>query len=785
MALDELEKTILPKDWLREKEPMTHGVRLEVQKLVQEAFTLDNGVSPKVVVKSVALFRIDQVDESHVVAYAHGLLSSGAFISLLKFIEHFSWIKWTYQDMIEQFAATNSWPMAEQLLKIVQPTITAIDHRRLAISVVNMATEKQELKRAHRYIHQFGFQEDFPEIESLFRQEALDKLCLQRKWAIAANFVGNNTTLQVELFKKLVAAGEYVLANEQRERFQLNELVDLVDEDMPPVPKYLEFGNDEIVLCDSDSSIKFMQSYLDELLNDTDVSWVGLDVEWKAAFSKKDVAVASILQLAAGSKVFIIDFIALETSDFCFEYLRHVFVSADFVKVGFGFLTDLKVLQQSFPEKNGCFDTINSLVEIDVALRSVYTAYVGRSLSDATSFLLGKPLDKKEQLSNWDVRPLSDSQLKYAALDACCLTRMVRMLSKICPSLQSHSQVIHLTPITCLCTIEQSKKYRQGRQTVTDSANANPVLEFLELHPRGSEVTIWPSEVDRSQFQSHVFANSLCLIANGHPHIAILAQETRLDLSLLAKAAGVSRRKVRFAKPQECVQVFGFVPGTVPPVAHKSKETQIWIDKHLTHTGVFLFGGGPQCLLECSMQTLLMLLPDAKVVALSSDDEKQGKELESKFLADSMLGRVAKWLRMTGVDILHWDIMINPKKEDMLALATRENRIILTRDRKMAQQRAAFACYVVASDNVEEQFQEIKKHFGIEFHEAEFMSRCAKCNGKGFNIVDRAQVEERDDVPLKVLETVDEFYECKSCHQLYWVGPKYSTAHAKMKEIFK
>ncbi|KAF0705665.1 Aste57867_6989 [Aphanomyces stellatus] len=130
MALDELEKTILPKDWLREKEPMTHGVRLEVQKLVQEAFTLDNGVSPKVVVKSVALFRIDQVDESHVVAYAHGLLSSGAFISLLKFIEHFSWIKWTYQDMIEQFAATNSWPMAEQLLKIVQPTITAIDHRR-------------------------------------------------------------------------------------------------------------------------------------------------------------------------------------------------------------------------------------------------------------------------------------------------------------------------------------------------------------------------------------------------------------------------------------------------------------------------------------------------------------------------------------------------------------------------------------------------------------------------------------------------------------------------------
>lgn len=35
-----------------------------------------------------------------------------------------------------------------------------------------------------------------------------------------------------------------------------------------------------------------------------------------------------------------------------------------------------------------------------------------------TIFIVGKPLDKRDQISNWDKRPLSDNQLIYAAFDA-------------------------------------------------------------------------------------------------------------------------------------------------------------------------------------------------------------------------------------------------------------------------------------------------------------------------------------------------------------------------------
>jgi prolyl-tRNA editing enzyme YbaK/EbsC (Cys-tRNA(Pro) deacylase) len=59
---------------------------------------------------------------------------------------------------------------------------------------------------------------------------------------------------------------------------------------------------------------------------------------------------------------------------------------------------------------------------------------------------------------------------------------------------------------------------------------------------------------------------SLALFADGRPVLALVPGDLRLDQARLARAAGAPRRRVRLATADECVRVFGYVPGTFPPL---------------------------------------------------------------------------------------------------------------------------------------------------------------------------------------------------------------------------
>ena len=46
-------------------------------------------------------------------------------------------------------------------------------------------------------------------------------------------------------------------------------------------------------------------------------------------------------------------------------------------------------------------------------------------------------------------------------------------------------------------------------------------------------------------------------------------------------------------------------------------------------------------------------------------------------------------------------------------LASKQGRVFLTRDHKLAEQRGSSAVYLLASDDAKEQFRDIQKRFGI------------------------------------------------------------------------
>ena len=130
-------------------------------------------------------------------------------------------------------------------------------------------------------------------------------------------------------------------------------------------------------------------------------------------------------------------------------------------------------------------------------------------------------------------------------------------------------------------------------------------------------------------------------------------------------------------------------------------------------------------------------------------------------MADNMLGTLAKWLRVAGADCEYAHGM----DDDGLTEVALAGRLLLTRDRVLANKCRPWSLYVV-SDDLEEQLVQVLKAFpGLA--DCEPLSRCLVCNRP----VEKATVEEVADLaPEGVRERHTEFWLCRPCGRAYWNG---------------
>lgn len=135
---------------------------------------------------------------------------------------------------------------------------------------------------------------------------------------------------------------------------------------------------------------------------------------------------------------------------------------------------------------------------------------------------------------------------------------------------------------------------------------------------------------------------------------------------------------------------------------------------------------------------------------------------EIRFIADSMLGRLARWLRLLGYDTLYCrDI----PDGDLLKIAMREDRIILTRDTHFLKMKGIKNLRFVGSEKPVEQIQEVARAFGIK---GSGPGRCALCNGALRPVGEKEPV--RAMVPEYVFLNASAFMRCEECGKVYWEG---------------
>ncbi len=150
-----------------------------------------------------------------------------------------------------------------------------------------------------------------------------------------------------------------------------------------------------------------------------------------------------------------------------------------------------------------------------------------------------------------------------------------------------------------------------------------------------------------------------------------------------------------------------------------------------------------------------------------------------RFLADAMLGHIARWLRLLGYDTLYYKSISDWK---LLKIAKEEDRILLTRDLGLFRRARKYGirALFIEDPSVEKVLAliSIKYNIALEFNKENTL--CPECNTQLKYTTSIAEVSAR--VDKEIVLKYKEFWICPSCSKIYWQGTHWRTISAILEE---
>ena len=136
---------------------------------------------------------------------------------------------------------------------------------------------------------------------------------------------------------------------------------------------------------------------------------------------------------------------------------------------------------------------------------------------------------------------------------------------------------------------------------------------------------------------------------------------------------------------------------------------------------------------------------------------------QPRFVLDTHLGRLARYLRLLGFDCLYR----NDFHDDELArISDEQQRTLLTRDRILLQRRIVTRGYFIRATRPLEQAVEVLRRFDLS-GEIRPLGRCLRCNGP-LEDVQKDKIEARLEPGTR--RYYRQFRICPDCGQIYWQG---------------
>lgn len=536
---------------------------------------------------------------------------------------------------------------------------------------------------------------------------------------------------------------------------------------------------------------RFFEEFLDNGLRD--INMVGIDVEWKPSFGTKQPELA-LMQIATEENVYILDVTTIgnQLPELWNELGLVLFGNKDIIKIGFGIAQDVTVIRNSLPALSSVKTYGQGYLDLMLLWRKLTEEYnfifpykgdpnfTNKSLSKLVELCFGQKLNKSDQFSNWELRPLRESQIIYAALDAHCLVEIYNVLADysadmdipfedICAEIQHISQAhrkinankpvykkyMHSNPTMPNRDKEDygmntgaSPKYRtayrptpkyghhnkqnQGRSVYHElSNNSRHDSQRYDNHDnfnRDKNVLSGIIRVDDGRYDDRRrYDENYDTYNHKGAHIGVNRVDGRHDNQ--RKFDNHNQNKYTNFKMNQAANDGRYKN-------QKRHDNYNRYESQSRHGNQDRRDNYNQYDKQSRWEDIQSRRnTQSRQNNVGRSELMQQRNLDPipahtwRVVCDSMLGGLSSKLRMCGIDTIH--VLFDQGGDDSARVAMRENRILLTRNKnyeRFKQYLPLKNCYRIMADTPDNQLREVLHHFGVFITQNDIFSRCQICN---------------------------------------------------------
>jgi len=147
-----------------------------------------------------------------------------------------------------------------------------------------------------------------------------------------------------------------------------------------------------------------------------------------------------------------------------------------------------------------------------------------------------------------------------------------------------------------------------------------------------------------------------------------------------------------------------------------------------------------------------------------------------KFLADAMLGKLARFLRIFGYDTIYASDLIdhyhaNPVPDKKInEYAVWSKRIVITKDLPFYKEIKENAV-LLEGEGVYNYLNQLKHKLNLDYEFNMEKARCSVCNSNLRKIYDKNSI--KDHVKHETFRNYNDFFQCENfnCQKVFWNGP--------------